>query len=165
MSWRRLVLSLGSITLLMAACARAAGTHTGGTGPSGLGSGREHGGTVTVGPQDAGKTITLKTGDTLVFSVSSAGSPAGAMRWRVLSYPGNLVSLISRSPTPPFRFRALDVGAGELRLTLGPTCGSPGPLAGSFVECPVAESTSAGGAQGIPVRVLTFPLKVVPPGR
>jgi len=163
-SWRRSVLFLGLI-VLMPACAGAAGTSSETTRPSGPEPSRPSPGTVTVRPQDAGRTVTLYVGDTLVFSVSGASpSPAGA-GWHLLSYPRNLISLISRSPTPPFRFRALESGMGELRLTLGSACGSPGPLPASYQFCPVGESPSGGGPPGLPIRLFTFPLKLLPRGR
>lgn len=104
----------------------------------------------------------MRVGDTLVFS-ASAGPEAGATAWRLVSYPRNLIVLVSRSPIPPFRFRALDQGTGSLRLTLGEMCGGPGPPAASGRDCPAADSPSGGGPF-VPVRSLTFPIKVLPRG-
>jgi hypothetical protein len=158
----RVVLSLGLIALSATACARSAGPDSGGT--SGLAAGRP-GRQITVGPQDAGKTITLRVDETLVFSVSNGGPSNRATGWHLLSFPRNLISLTSRSRTPPFRFRALSPGVGELRLTAGHACSGPGPLAGSSKDCPVAESSEVGSSPSLPIRLLTFSLKVVPRGQ
>jgi hypothetical protein len=160
----RLVPTVGMIGILMTACARA-GVSPAAINPSVLGPGRGYGGTVTVGPQDAGKSITLGAGDNLVFTVSSASLSAGAMTWHLLSYPRNIITLISHSSTPPFRFRALNQGTGVLRLTLGPIgCGGPGPLAANSKECPVAGSAAAEGP-AVADRLLIFQIKVLGRGQ
>jgi len=163
-SWQRLIPSLGLIGLLITACAQGVGTSSGGT-PSELGPGRRYGGTVIVRPQDAGRTTTLEVGDILVFSVSNGQTSARSRAWHLLSFPRNVIHLISRSPAPPFRFRAVSAGNGELRLTLGSACGSPGPMTGTHLICPVGESSSEGGPPGVAIQLLTFPLKVLPRGQ
>jgi hypothetical protein len=158
----RLVPTVAVIGLLFTACSRAGGTSPAATDPSVLGPGRGYGGTVTVGPQDAGKSITLGAGDILVFAVSNASPSAGAMTWHLMSYPRDIITLISQSSTPPFRFRALYQGTGVLRLTLGPIgCGGPGPLAASSKECPVMGSSAAEGPPGMAARLLIFPVRVL----
>jgi hypothetical protein len=122
--------ALGLICLLVASC--AGGTLTAGEGPNASTTGA----TVTIGPADAGKTITLRVGDTLVFAVASSPSP-GATRWLLVSYPKNLMSLLPPIQAPPYRFKAQHAGTGTLELSQGPRCGSPGPAKGDSMQCPV----------------------------
>jgi hypothetical protein len=172
-SWGRLLLFLGLIGIVTTACAQAAGTHGGGSSSSPLVQAGQSAGTstagpggpsrtVTIGPGEAGKTITLRVGDTLIFSVPGA-SRSMARAWHILAYPKELISLTSRSSTPPFLFRARSTGIGELRLTFGPRCGGPGPLAAGDQACPVSDA--AGGPPGFASRLITFPLKVLPRNR
>jgi hypothetical protein len=152
--------ALGVLALLVASCANA--TPASGPSPSGIGPGKGYGGTVTVGPQDAGKTVTLGAGDILVFAAPTSSPSPSASAWRLVSYPTNLITLLSRSSTPPFRFRALHPGTGLLELSVGPRCGSPGPLKGDSMQCPVAGAMNEGA--GIPERLITFPLHVLARG-
>src|SRR2546425_3012364 len=158
--WALVVPALGMIGLLVTSCVRV--TPVEGPSPSGIGPGRGYGGTVTIGPQDVGKTITLGAGDILVFSASTNSPSPSAVAWRLVSYPKNLITLLSRSSTPPFRFRALHPGTGLLELSQGPVCGSPGPLKGNSMQCPVAGSMDQGA--GILTRLVTFRLNVLAPG-
>ena len=152
--------ALWAIALLVTSCAGV--TPASGPSPSGIGPGKGYGGTVTIGPQDAGKTVTLGAGDILVFAASTSSPSPRAMAWRLVSYPKNLITLVSRSSTPPFRFRALHQGTGLLELSVGPRCGSPGPLKGDSMQCPVAGPMNEGA--GIPERLITFPLHVLARG-
>jgi hypothetical protein len=126
-----LTIALGLSGLLVASC--AGGTAISGGSPGGGGSGA----TVTIGPADAGKTITLRVGDTLVFAVAGSSPSPGASRWLLVSYPKNLISLLPPIQTPPFRFKAQHAGTGTLELSQGPRCGSPGPAKGDSMQCPV----------------------------
>ena len=151
------------IAVVLTACARPGDHSTEGPNASALGPPLSYGGTLTVGPQDAGKTLTLGAGNSLVFSVSGASPSPGALVWRVLSYPKDLLNLTSQSTIPPFRFLARRSGIGELKLIFGPACGGPGPLAASDNECPLAGSASAPPG-GTASTVYSFPLKVLARG-
>ena len=124
-----------------------------------------YGSTITIGPQDEGKSIVLGAGDILVFIVSNASLSSNAspssngLVWRLVSYPQDLLTLLSRSATPPFQFRALYQGSGLLRFSFGPSCGGPGPPLASR-DCPLM-----GGGAGVATRLLTFRLKVLARGQ
>ena len=151
----QLLMLVALVGLLAASCAGASSPSAGPSNPtvSGPGSGSTR--TVTIGPGDAGKSIVLTTGDVLVFSSSNTTPPPRMTLWRLVSYPKDLITLISGSAGPPFRFRALYAGTGALEISFGPTCGSPGPALGG-PECPLM-GDSAGA---FPTRLLTFYLKV-----
>ena len=153
--WALVLSALAMIGLLGASCARP--TPTGGLSPS-----KGDGVTITIGPRDAGKTITLTVGDTLVFAASANGSSPSAMAWLLVSYPKNLITRLQSSSSSPFRFRAVHPGTGVLELSNGPRCGSPGPALGDSMQCPVAGAMSQ--AADIPTRLVTFRLHVLARG-
>jgi hypothetical protein len=160
--WSALRLALlGSICLLATSCAgsTAAGSSSSAESTQ-IGPPLKYGGILTLRPTDSGKTVVLGAGDTLMFIVPSP--PPGRLSWRILSYPKNLIDLISGSAKPPFRFRALHAGTGDLRLTAGPPCGGPGPLAEGDQQCPVAGAME--GPPSISSRFLVFHLKILPRG-
>ena len=142
--------------LFATSCARASGSPPGANNPSVISPGHGSARPVTIGPDDAGKSIALTTGDVLVFSSPNTTPPPRMVLWRLVSYPKNLITLISGSAGPPFRFRALHAGTGVLEISFGPSCGGPGPALGG-PECPLA-GDSVGA---FPTRLLTFYLKVL----
>src|SRR5437660_4577460 len=158
--WALVLPALGMIGLLVASCARV--TPAGGPSTGGITSGKPYGATVTIGPQDAGKTVTLGAGDLLVFQASASGASPSAVGWRLVSYPKDLITLLSWASPSPFRFRALHPGTWMLELSLGPLCGSPGPAKGDSAQCPVG---AKGQAAEFPSRLLTFTLHVLARGQ
>jgi hypothetical protein len=150
-------MALGMIGFLATACARAASTSPQASNPSVIGPGHGYGGTVTIGPQDDGKSVILGAGDILVFSISNASPSSRGLVYRLVSYPKDLITLISGSAAPPFRFRALHQGTGVLQISFGPACGGPGPPPASQA-CPLSDN-------GIATRLLTFHLKVLARGQ
>jgi hypothetical protein len=150
---------LGSICLLATSCASSTGAR-GSSSPEStqVGPVSKDGGILTVDPSDSGKTVVLGPGDILMFTVPTP-LPKG-LSWRILSYPRNLITLASRSAKPPFRFRAVRAGTGDLRLTAGPPCGGPGPLAAGDQGCPVVGDAEI-GPPGFASRLLVFHLKIL----
>jgi hypothetical protein len=159
---RRLAL-LSSICVLAASCARSTAATGASTSPAStqIGPPLKYGGVLTMTPADSGKTVVLGAGDTLIFMVPTP--PPNRLAWRIVSYPRNLISLLSGSARPPFRFRALHAGTGDLRLGSGPPCGGPGPLAAGDQQCPVVGDSEL-GPPGFANRLLVFHLKVQPRG-
>ena len=161
----RSLLALAVVGMVAAACAQRTNVSPAASNPSVIGPGHGYGSTITIGPQDEGKSIVLGAGDILVFTVSNASSSSNAspssngLVWRLVSYPQDLLALLSRSATPPFQFRALYQGSGLLRFSFGPSCGGPGPPLTSR-DCPLM-----GGGAGVATRLLTFRLKVLARGQ
>jgi hypothetical protein len=164
MPGRRLAL-LGSVCLLAASCARSTGPTGAPASPAStqIGPIPKYGAVLTVGPEEAGKTVVLGAGDTLVFTVPGTASSPESQAWRLVSYPRDLIALITRSARLPFRFRALHAGLGDLRLASGPRCGGPGPLAAGDQQCPVVGDAEM-GPPGFVSRLLVFHLKVLARG-
>ena len=162
-SVRRLAL-LGSICILAVSCARSTGT----TGSPSISTSTQigpplaYGGILTIGPADTGKTVALGAGDTLVFRATGTAASPRPVAWHIVSFPKNLFTLMSPSTKPPFRFRALRAGDGDLRLSAGPPCGGPGPLAAGDQQCPVVGDSEL--PPGFATRLLVFHLKVLPRG-
>jgi hypothetical protein len=156
---------LGTICLVGASCARSTGATGSPSSPRStqIGPPLEYGGVLTLRPADTGKTVVLGAGDTLVFTVTGASASPRPLAWHIVSYPKNLLTLISRSTRAPFRFRALHAGEGDLRLSTGPPCGGPGPLAAGDQQCPVTGDSEM-GPPGFATRLLVFHLKVLPRG-
>ena len=145
--------------MVAAACAQRTNVSPAASNPNVIGPGHGYGSTITIGPQDEGKSIVLGAGDILVFTVSNASPSSNGLVWRLVSYPQDLLTLLSRSATPPFQFRALYQGSGLLRLSFGPSCGGPGPPLASR-DCPLM-----GGDAGVATRLLTFRVKVLARGQ
>lgn len=140
-----LVAGLG---LLAASCGRPAGV---GGDPA----------TVRVGPRDDGRTFVLEPGDRLVLTLSP--DPAfRAIEWRLLSYPKEMLELISSDQEAGrFQFEARRSGEGEIRLSGRPGCEGPLPAAKAD-RCPLGGYGERGAAASgaIPVRLFLITVRV-----
>jgi hypothetical protein len=161
----RIGVGLAFIGMLAAACAKVSapsiqGPSVTGPGPSAsvLGPPLNYAGSLTIGPQDSGKTVLLGAGNTLVFSTGPEAFPS-SVAWDVASSPAGYLIPSPRTDAPPFSFLARRAGVVVLTITVGPGCDS-GLLGPSQTSC----STPASGAAGMPVRQFTYPVKVSPRG-
>jgi hypothetical protein len=119
------------LALLGASCAGSAPASSGGTPTASPPRSTGYSATVTITEADAGRTIELGQGDTLVFSLGGA-SPSPLV-WTVLTYPP-ILTLTSGKTRPPFTFLAPHAGVGVLKLAHGPPPGGPKGVATQLVS-------------------------------
>jgi len=155
----RSLLALAVVGMVAAACAQRTNVSPAASNPSEIGPGHGYGSTITIGPQDEGKSIVLSAGDILVFTVSNASPSSDGVRWRLDPYPQDHHPLLFRAATPPVPFRSLYQGSGLPPFSIGTSCRSPGPPLTSR-DCPLM-----GGGAGVATRLLTFRLKVLARGQ
>jgi hypothetical protein len=108
---------------------------------------------VTISSDDAGKTITLIEGQTLIFDRTSREASPRPWSFRVSAYPPFLVPKSDLAKTP-FTFLVAHAGRGDLVVLQSPC---PPIQADAGVECPLA------GPPGAAIRQIT--ISIVAQGR
>ena len=141
---KRLALVVLCVALVSSACAKssAQGSGSGGTIPPGSRGVR----TVTIYPEDSGKTITVVEQQTLVFATSPKEKGPQPWTYRLQSYPPFLTPKSDLAKVP-FTFLVNQAGRGNI-VVIGQLCSTP--LADSLPECPVA------GPAGAALRQITI---------
>ena len=148
----------GMLLLVVACCAILAGgcgQQAGGSQPSGASraAGQPH--TTTVTLRDAGRTVTLQVGDRLDVALGTARQTAD--EWRLISYPGGLLSLLP-APAAHHRFTAYAPGWGTLTANPTPVCAptdNPNPML-----CPPGDAAANDSRQRRPRPRFTLTIHV-----
>jgi hypothetical protein len=127
------------------------------------------GGSVTLGPHDAGRNVTLHTGDRLLLQVGSvqvgsvAAETAPSPAWRILGFPREQLGILTRDELRGrFEFIALTPGSGQIRLAMTVPCDPAVARQPDAIGCPVGggeEPTDARGGS-FPVRLFTVTVNV-----
>jgi hypothetical protein len=136
-SWAAL---LPALALLVAGCAQP-GTGTAHFGPATASSSPT---TVTVGPNDGGRTVDLEVGDRLLVQLQTDRRPSRFPPPWTLRMPPTKV--LERVPGDPDATRVMLVaaGPGTVRLLLGKRAGCAPPL-----RCPMAAAGPTGQSERI----------------
>jgi hypothetical protein len=120
---RRTLLAVALCAVLAGGCASQAGSPE----PSGAGRAAEPR-TTKVTLRDAGRTVTLQVGDRLEVALGTARQTGD--EWRLISYPGSLLSLLP-APAGHYLFAAASPGRGTLTANPTPVCAptdNPNPM-------------------------------------
>ena len=131
-SWAPL---LPALALLVAGCAQP-GT---GTGPSAAATSSGSPATVTVGPDDGGRTVDLEVDDRLVVQLQRTGRPSRfPPPWTLRMPPSKVLERVPGDPDAP-RVVLVAEEQGTARLILARRAGCAPPL-----RCPVAAAGPTG---------------------
>jgi len=143
---RAFLIGLAAATLLVAACGNSGTPPAGRRGMASAGFPTGEATALTVGPNNAGQTVRLRIGDSLVFV--ARGTPT-----EVTSTPPEFLTLYSEPGQFPIRFRAHREGTGQVRVGVGPPCGNLEPTT-SGVRCPLQGQWA--GYAGMPTLLITI---------